>query len=94
MTQRQGAAEARTLKRDTGPPLGWENGPAISSHGKESRNVSFYQHTLTLTSTWVASATGLYRAHPEFGRLVREGVARSGGTVKRPRLSLAEAGGA
>jgi hypothetical protein len=56
--------------------------------------VSFYQHTLTLTSTWVASATGLYRAHPEFGRLVREGVARSGGTVKRPRLSLAEAGGA
>jgi hypothetical protein len=46
------------------------------------------------STTWVASATGLYRLHPEYARLVREGIAKSGGTIKRPHLSLAEGGGA
>lgn len=45
-------------------------------------------------AAWVASATGLYRAHPEFARLVRQGIVACGGTIKKPKLSLAEGGGA
>jgi hypothetical protein len=56
--------------------------------------VPSFDHSPTSTDAWLASASGVYRRHPEHARLVREGIARSGGTIKQPRLSLAEAGGA
>jgi hypothetical protein len=52
-----------------------------------------FDQSLTSTDAWLASATAAYRRHPEFARLVRDGVAKSGGLIRRPRLSLAEAAG-
>lgn len=52
-----------------------------------------FDQSLTSTDAWLVSATDAYRRHPEFARLVRDGIARSGGVVKQPRLTLAEGAG-